>query len=303
MKRKVNKIGPATLMVSLPAKWVKKYGVKKGDELEVEEKNQNLVIASSIKEEEKSINIKLESSEYKFIRALIRNLYIHGFEHIRIEYKSSVDYASISKAINDLGGYEITKESSDRCTIENISEIKAEQFGSFYNKQFQLILFMQDLVERALEEGANDDDKAIMDSLNKKSSKYACICRRILIRNKLMNNDDAIIKFYVINLIHMIARNYANCYNHLYNNKLNVSKEIISFANDVNKLFKELYNLHMKKKVLNITEKREGLLRDKLPGLFKNTKDGMIIYYLAEIVRLIGTSAPKIEIMNDFLED
>ena len=35
MQRKVNQIGPSTLMVSLPSKWVKRYNVKKGDSLEL----------------------------------------------------------------------------------------------------------------------------------------------------------------------------------------------------------------------------------------------------------------------------
>jgi len=43
MKRKVSQIGPATLMVSLPSKWAKQFGVKKGSELEIEEKGNKLL--------------------------------------------------------------------------------------------------------------------------------------------------------------------------------------------------------------------------------------------------------------------
>ncbi len=44
MKRKVSLHGPSTLTVSLPSKWVKKYCIKKGDELDIEEKNSTLII-------------------------------------------------------------------------------------------------------------------------------------------------------------------------------------------------------------------------------------------------------------------
>ena len=37
MKRKINRVGPNTLTVSLPSKWAKRYGLRKGDEINLEE--------------------------------------------------------------------------------------------------------------------------------------------------------------------------------------------------------------------------------------------------------------------------
>ena len=45
MKRKVAQIGPATLMVSLPSKWVKRNKVKKGQEVDVIEDNTKLTVS------------------------------------------------------------------------------------------------------------------------------------------------------------------------------------------------------------------------------------------------------------------
>ena len=45
-KRKVSLIGPSTLMVSLPSKWVKEFGVKKGDEINITENGPNLLLES-----------------------------------------------------------------------------------------------------------------------------------------------------------------------------------------------------------------------------------------------------------------
>ena len=44
MQRKVNQIGPSTLMVSLPSKWAKRYNVRKGDSVEVTEEGKSLHI-------------------------------------------------------------------------------------------------------------------------------------------------------------------------------------------------------------------------------------------------------------------
>ncbi len=56
MRRKVVKLGPATLVVSLPSKWTKKFSINAGDELEMEEHNKNLIIST-----EKGINIEKEA--------------------------------------------------------------------------------------------------------------------------------------------------------------------------------------------------------------------------------------------------
>ena len=44
MRRKIVQHGPATLTLSLPSGWAKKWGIKKGSELEVEELGKELRI-------------------------------------------------------------------------------------------------------------------------------------------------------------------------------------------------------------------------------------------------------------------
>lgn len=46
MKRKVIQMAGKTMVVSIPSDWVKKYGIKKGDELELEKKNRNIIIST-----------------------------------------------------------------------------------------------------------------------------------------------------------------------------------------------------------------------------------------------------------------
>ena len=304
MKRKVNKVGQNTLTVSLPSKWVKKLNIKPGDELELAEDKDNLIIGGKIREHKKAITINLKSSYPKYIRALMRNLYIHGYEIIKIIYNNEKDYVSISDALNGLVGFEIIKESKDECIIESISDIKYDQYLLFLNKQFQIISTMQNLLLDAMTNQPNDVDFAIISSLSKKSSKYACICRRVLTRNNLMNDDEPLTIFFVINLIHMVARNYANCYKYIKENKIKTTKGNLDYLKESINLFNELYELYLKKKKgsLDITEKRQELLSITLKELFNKKAEPMVLHYLAEIVRFIGTCAPKISLMNDFLK-
>ena len=46
MGRKVIQIADSTQLISLPRKWALQHGIKKGDELEVEEKGRKIVIST-----------------------------------------------------------------------------------------------------------------------------------------------------------------------------------------------------------------------------------------------------------------
>ena len=45
MKRKIIQLAGKTHVVSLPSKYVKKYGLKKGDEVDVEERGAQIVLS------------------------------------------------------------------------------------------------------------------------------------------------------------------------------------------------------------------------------------------------------------------
>ena len=46
LRRRVVLHGPSTLTISIPTKWAKKHGIKKGDELEVKELNNALIVGT-----------------------------------------------------------------------------------------------------------------------------------------------------------------------------------------------------------------------------------------------------------------
>ena len=56
MKRKVIQIAESTQLVSLPRKWALKYGVKKGDEVDVLEEGNKIVVSTGVEDEKKSKN-------------------------------------------------------------------------------------------------------------------------------------------------------------------------------------------------------------------------------------------------------
>src|SRR3989344_7941313 len=122
MKRKVALIGPSTLMLSLPSKFVKKFGIKKGDELDVDENGNSLVIklGENRKNEIKELNL----ANYEvMIKRMIGGLYKRGYNEAKIFFNNPKQLEVIYKTINEnLTGFEIINQTSNFIVVKEVSK-------------------------------------------------------------------------------------------------------------------------------------------------------------------------------------
>ncbi len=133
MNRKLVKQGTATLMVSLPIKWVKKFNLKKGDEVGIEEQENAVVITSS-----RAVSIEADK-----LQKLI-SLYREGFDEIEITFKDIKVIDKTREILNELPGFDIVQQKKDSCLIKYISgkeenamqklhSLLADSFGELLN--------------------------------------------------------------------------------------------------------------------------------------------------------------------------
>ena len=96
MKRRVVLHGTSTLTISLPSRWVKRFDIKKGDELDVEDYGRELrVNADSSGFERKMIEV---GNLRRVGKSCITSSYRQGYDEIELGYEDS-DYL---KTIRDL---------------------------------------------------------------------------------------------------------------------------------------------------------------------------------------------------------
>ena len=98
MKRKVAQIGPSTLMVSLPMKWVKENNVSKGDELNIIEDKHSLIINTSHKKNKLNIEINM-SGLGSMLNRTICAIYKAGYTNINFKYSGGSSKV-FNKALN-----------------------------------------------------------------------------------------------------------------------------------------------------------------------------------------------------------
>ncbi|MBD3249078.1 AbrB/MazE/SpoVT family DNA-binding domain-containing protein [Candidatus Woesearchaeota archaeon] len=130
MRRKLVKQGGSALTVSLPSKWVKKFNLNAGDEIEMDEEKNNLLISKDeIKKGKKKIVINIDNYSYLTLARYVYGLYRSNYDKIILIYKKSeiVDPKKerstklktvIRKIVGRMVGAEIVSQSSERTDIE-----------------------------------------------------------------------------------------------------------------------------------------------------------------------------------------
>ena len=167
--RKVQRLGPSTLAMTLPAEWTKKYDVEKGDEVSIRlgGKGTLTVMPESVNSEESEAIIYADSLSADAVERAIVAQYVLGRRtiHVRVSDGETLQSAHINAVYNaetQLMGLGVVEETPDsiaiRCsvdaedfTLDNLLE-RLESTGSTMRNEAIKALANEnpDLAERAL---------------------------------------------------------------------------------------------------------------------------------------------------------
>jgi phosphate uptake regulator len=289
MKRKVIKQGNGTLTITLPKNWTKEIGLKGGDEIEVEAVGKNLFIKSEGIKTDKRIDITLESNHHFYVQQVLRNLYLSGYDKIRIRFFDSKSIVEINKAVDDLLGYQIIEQSGESCLIDNLSPVVETQFLTLLRKIF---LLNKSLFETLLADLKNKDLEHI-DAIKgtvKNIYRFGNYCRRTIIKKPMFDELESTKMYLLIVRLITVSHSIAYIYDQLSGKKrMDVSKEFLDFAKKAYEYYGLFYQIYYERKLKDIYKLsvlKDELLNKELPRLLeKKDENKIIIHYAAQIVR------------------
>jgi phosphate uptake regulator len=122
-ERRLQKIGSSILM-SLPAEWIRTMGLKKGDILSIENNDDNSITifpAADRNSQAKEIAIHLLDLSHDKLINQIYGAYLLGYDIIKIVGRTQIDFEDreiIKKAMRNLIGLEIVDEDGLNMTIQ-----------------------------------------------------------------------------------------------------------------------------------------------------------------------------------------
>jgi phosphate uptake regulator len=282
MKRKLVKQGAATMMISLPARWIKENNLKKGSEIDLEQADNNLLVSAKPIEEVKSeITIKLANLTESSVRTLITNTYRRGYDIIKVDFDNEKQFKILNQVVKTrLIGFDITKKQEGSCTVESITEPSLEQFDTIIRKIFFNISELFEVTKKRMQGKALDDYEEIEERIQK----YDNFCRRVISKRKIINPKSEFLWTFFVLLIHGQREIY-----HL--NKLlgiKISDKTEELLEDAKTMFGLIMNAYLEKNIdllAKVHSLEKELIYKKGYSLLKKTKEGPIIYHIMLAIR------------------
>lgn len=305
MKRKLVKQGTATMMVSLPAKWIKQNELGKGSEIEMEQSGSNLIISSKgVSEAKLETEIKLVSLSESSIRTLITNTYRSGYDKVKVNFENEKQFSILKETIKTkLIGYDIIKREKNFCIVENITEPSSEQFETLMKKILFNISELFEITEKRLEYGGKKADNGQnYEDVEERIQSYDNFCRRVISKRKLLNNKSEFLWAFLTLVIHGQRELYLlNRY--LEKNKPGASsKEILALLKEAKEMFEIIKKVYLEKNIDLL-----AAAHDKEKNAFEKTiypslrarkgHETVIVYHLAVCIRILYQSNSPLSAM------
>ncbi|MFX1510038.1 MAG: hypothetical protein ACFFBR_07005 [Promethearchaeota archaeon] len=137
--RKVTQWGKSkTLVVSLPRRWIKKFGIEPDSQLHIQEGPEGALritpMQMSETPSEKVATVRLLEQDELTLTTILQTYYIVGYDQLTIESSRRLNEAvrkTVTKIVNQLPGFEILEGTDRRIVIKGVSVIRGQDIMEF----------------------------------------------------------------------------------------------------------------------------------------------------------------------------
>ncbi|MFH0876253.1 MAG: AbrB/MazE/SpoVT family DNA-binding domain-containing protein [archaeon] len=287
MRRKITKMGQSSLVITLPSKWVKKYNVKKGDEVEIDDDGERkLSILLKTQDENyqiKAIEIDISTISIRVTNWILSCMHKKGFDEIKIHY-SKENKSAITTALKQLlTGFVITDEKDNCVTIRSISNDNPQEFFSIFRRVFLVTITMAQNTCAAIKE-KNYDKLSELLELENTNNQLTNFCERLINKGFVEKNSTF---YYAINWnLEKVCDDYKNiCLIFSSRKKVLIRTELISIFQDAIAYLRGYYELIFSfdvKKLNELNNLKDDLLSriDREHSLKKSEAEELLLHYL-----------------------
>ncbi|MCF7861904.1 hypothetical protein K9M79_06685 [Candidatus Woesearchaeota archaeon] len=254
MIRKLVKHGSTTLITSLPTKWTKSMGLKKGGEINIEVKGNHLIISPTDNfKEPKRMTLDLRGFESDFVDFILPIPHKIGYDEVEVLFDDIAISRRCQKKINEmLLGYEITEQSSSRLLIQNISE--SFNFDPLLKRLYMITLTFCKEIYTALENG---NDLSGLLSLEETVNKISNICERVLSTGD--HKDKVQFLYLIVWNLESICDHFRDICIYITDNKIKVSESTRGYLDRLTKLLDHYFKISYRFDLLEIKTIRKSV--------------------------------------------
>ena len=230
-------------MVSLPSKWVKKYGLKKGMEINIEEQGNSIIVSTEESTPLFKVNLDITHIDGVLLRRYVTTLYRMGSDELILTYDNPNKISMLQEVLQkNLIGYEIIKQGKNFCVIRNLSSEIETEFNSILRRIFLLLVHMSKEILEAFKQRDTNQLKSII-LLEQNNNRFTNFCRRVVNKRGFSDFRKACFVYVIIEQLEKIADEYKYLVDYLVESgiKKKISDETIIVFDRVNK-FLETFN-------------------------------------------------------------
>lgn len=289
MKRKIVQHGSSSLTITLPIKWIKKFNLKKGDLLDLEESGPSIRVSTQQGVASPKKSMEIEEAGI-FTKNNLSHLYQLGYDEIEIRFENKETLDQINQRLPSCMGFEIIDQKENMVLIKSIATTIETEFDTLLRKSFLITNEMAKNILHALEKQQYNKLQEIrnMESLN---NKFTDICIRILNKRGYKVQMRTMQMYEIVKNIERIADKFKYICDLFADYNKPISKEILKLFKEVIDYYLAFYNMFYKfdpklKKKIYVDRKK---LVEKILAQMSKSKNSETIF-LHNMMNIVQTT-------------
>ncbi len=315
MKRKIIKQGHNTLTITIPSKWATKNKVKAGDEIELSEKNNTLVLTTEYKQEDSRAELDITGLTTEVVWRIVSSAYRAGHNEIAIHWEeknktfqdpyTAFSYNTLKKGerelstmealqalVNRFVGMEIIDQKHNSCVMKELSESTDKEFDNSLRRIFLLLLDMAEECHRAIEGKASNIKATHLVDTN--LDRFEDFCLRVLNTRGYVNASKTSTMYTLIFTLELLGDEFKKMSLRLLDletSKKGATETLIEYSRQVQEQLRRYYALfytfspQKTRELYDEDKKLEELYQKALKDAPKNQVE--IVYHLHKVALFI----------------
>ena len=272
MKRKVIQIAESTQLVSLPRKWCIAHGLKKGDEVEVEEHGNKIQISTTKDALLETAKLHFSSAD-QFLQRPLMTFYRMGYDQVEITFDDPKVISHIQKETERLMGFEIVSQTERSCVVKNVAAALDTEFENILRRIMRMLVEMAKDTAEALSK-KNYDNMEEITKRERLNNKLTIFCERILNKKGYSDHKRLTFVYYIVCNLEHLADNLSDICNYCIKNEPKVMPATIKLVKELTHLIEQMYGLFYTFSIENLQafKKRHTAIEREVQSLFVTAK-------------------------------
>lgn len=287
MKRKVIQIAGSTQLLSLPRKWALKHGVRKGDELDVlEEGNQLLIRTGAARNVDKKGELQFTDAQ-SYHKTPLATLYKLGYSEVIIMFKDARVIDLINKQLEELMGFEVVHQQQNSVVIKNVAEAMSAEFDAIFRRLFLTVLSSAQESLTIIKQKQYDALQSVF-AIEKTINKLTFLCERLLTLSGYTDKDRSYFMYAITNCLEAIGDVVARICGVVDTYKPTISGAVLDFYKRMTILLESYHELYYKYNMNGLCTLQKQVEEERSEGLkllmAKRGTEVAIVHFLVEII-------------------